>query len=213
MKKTELVDILKPPNFSKSGIVKTREEAYKNGDWLGTFNLWIVQDDPFPAIIYQQRSYQSIWAPGKLAVTAGGHYLAGENIKDGLREAQEELGKKYSFKELTFLGRRIYVGYDSNKNEKRNIVDIFIVKDNSSITAFKPDTKEVSSLSPCSIKDLVKMYSIKNYSFMAQAFFSDGSRKKIKINKNSFPYNWDNYHEKMVFLAKRFLDGEKYLYY
>lgn len=210
---TELVDILKPPNFSKSGIIKTREEAYKNGDWLGTFNLWIAQDDPVPAIMYQQRNPKSIWAPGKLAVAVGGHYLTGENIKDGLREVQEELGKKYSFKELTFLGRRIYVGCDNNKNEKRNIVDIFIIKDNSSIATFKPDPEEVYSICLCSIRDLVKMYSSSSYSFTTQTFLSNGGIKEIKVNKDSFPYNWDNYHEKMVYLSERFLDGEKTLCY
>ena len=213
MKNTELVDILKPPKFLKSGAIKTREEAYKNGDWLGTFNLWIVQDDPTPAIIYQQRSLKSVWAPGKLAVAVGGHYLAGESMRDGLREVQEELGKKYSFDKLTSLGRRVYVGYDNHNNEKRNIVDIFIVKDNSSITTFKPDPNEVYSLCLCTIKDLVKMYSSNKYSFTTQAFLSGESRKEIKISRKSFPYNWDNYHEKMVYLSERFLRGEKPLYY
>ena len=74
----EFVDILKPPDFTKSGIVKTREEALKNGDWTGTFNLCVVQDKPVAAIVYQQKSTDAEWAPGKLGMAAGGHYLAGE---------------------------------------------------------------------------------------------------------------------------------------
>lgn len=213
MKNKELVDILQPPSFLKSGVIKSREEAYQDGDWIGAFNLWIVQDNPVPAIIYQQRSIHSLWAPGNLAVAAGGHYLAGEDIEDGLREVQEEIGKKYSFKELTYLGKKIYVGYDNHKNEKRNIVDVFIIKDNSSIKTFKLNTKEVYSLCSCPIKELVKMYSLNDYSFTVQVFLSNGGKKKIRINKNIFPYNWDNYHEKMVYLSEGFLNGEKRLFY
>lgn len=108
----EKVDILTPPTFKKSGEVKPRNQAWANGDWIGTFNLWIVQDDPMPAIIYQQRSSNSSWAPDKLDVTAGGHYQADETIKGGLREVKEELGKDYQFKDLTALGRKLHVSPD-----------------------------------------------------------------------------------------------------
>ena len=162
---TELVDVLKPPDFSKSGIVRTREEAYKNGDWLGTFNLWIIQDNPIHAIIYQQRSPKNIWEPGKLAVVAGGHYLAGEDIREGMREAEEELGKKYYYKDLVKLGRRIYVGLDKRSTERRNIVDVFMIKDNSPLSTYRLDSNEVYSVCSCPIAELVKMYTTSNYSF------------------------------------------------
>lgn len=44
----EQVDILKPPTFEKSGVVKSREQALDAGDWIGTFNLWIVKRQPVP---------------------------------------------------------------------------------------------------------------------------------------------------------------------
>lgn len=68
----ELVDVLKPPDFKKSGVIKTREEALKSGDWVGTFNLCIVQNTPVAAVVYQQRSPEAKWAPGKLGIAAGG---------------------------------------------------------------------------------------------------------------------------------------------
>jgi hypothetical protein len=42
----EKVDVLIPPGFKKSGEIKTVRQAIADGDWLGTFNLWIVQTDP-----------------------------------------------------------------------------------------------------------------------------------------------------------------------
>jgi hypothetical protein len=55
----EKVDILIPPTFKKSGKIKTLSQAWDDEEWIGTFNLWILQDSPQPAIIYQQRSPKS----------------------------------------------------------------------------------------------------------------------------------------------------------
>ena len=49
--KRESVDILTPPTFEKSGIVKLREDAWNNNDWIGTFNLWIVRDIPEASVV------------------------------------------------------------------------------------------------------------------------------------------------------------------
>lgn len=70
----ECVDILIPPLFQKSGDTKPRKQAIADDDWIGAFNLWIIQTDPVPAIIYQQRSPNSTWEPSKLDVSAGGNY-------------------------------------------------------------------------------------------------------------------------------------------
>ncbi len=89
-----MVVILEPPTFRISGVFKPIAQALDDEDWVVTFNLWIVQAKPIPAVVYQVRSLDTGWAPGKLDVTAGGHFSAGEEIKDGLREVREELGKE-----------------------------------------------------------------------------------------------------------------------
>jgi hypothetical protein len=167
----EKFDILTPPDFKKSGKVKTAVQAIEDGDWLGTFNLWIIQNKPAPAIVYQQRSPNASWCPLKLDVTAGGHYTAGESIKDGLREIREELGKKYDFKKL------------------------------------------VHAIFSCPIDELLKAHTKRGYAFAAIGLTNSGKITTIKVSKNSFPYNWDNYHFKIALLAKRFLQGEKDLLY
>ena len=108
--KREKVDILTPPTFEKSGIVKLREDAWNNEDWIGTFNLWIVRSLPEPSVVYQIRSPNSTLAPGLLDVTAGGHYMAGEVIADGMREVEEELGRRYEMSDLLSLGKKNIYG-------------------------------------------------------------------------------------------------------
>ncbi len=208
----EEVDILIPPQFEKSGVVKTLEEAWNDEDWIGTFNLWILQDLPTPAIVYQVRSPNSNWAPGKLDVSAGGHYSAGEEIKDGLREVREELGKNYNFDQLIKLGRKIHVSPDTLGRERHNLVDIFLIRDNSDISTYKLEEKEVYGICTCPIDKLIKVHT-ENFIFKVPLLTSTGKVVEIEVNSDSFPYNWDNYHFKITLLADRFLKGEKYLMY
>ena len=209
----ELVDILLPPRFEKSGVVKTREEAWQNRNWIGTFNLWITQDKPEPAIVYQKRSADSSWGPNLLDVTAGGHYRAGESAKDGLREVKEELGKTYEFKDLTYLGRKIHISPDEKKRMRHNVLDIFMVKDNSVLEKYILEKDEVEMICLCPINKLIKVHTIQGYAFKIQGLTNKKEVTEITVTMDSFPYNWDNYHLKIALLAKRFLAGEKHLIY
>lgn len=212
-KRIEEVDILTPSTFEKSGVTKPIKQAWDDEDWIGTFNLWILQNKPTPAIVYQLRSPKSSWAPGKLDVTAGGHYLAGEELFDGLREVEEELGKKYKKKELTYLGKKMHVSPDVNGKMRQNIVDISFILDNSSLNSYLLEAAEVYAITSLPIDELIKVHTIPKYHFQAKAITVDNKTIELIVKKNSFPFNWDNYHFKIALLADRFLKGEKYLLY
>ncbi len=209
----EKVDILTPPTFEKSGVTKDINQAWDDEDWIGTFNLWVLQNQPIPAIVYQVRSPKTIWAPGKLDVTVGGHYSAGEELFDGLREAEEELGKKYQNNELSYLGRKIHVGPDTNNKMRHNIVDVSFVIDNSPIDTYSLQVDEVYAIAIIPIVELIKIHTETNYQFRVKAITADKDIIELSVEKNSFPFNWDNYHFKIALLADRFLKGEKNLIY
>jgi isopentenyldiphosphate isomerase len=214
MKNTELVDILLPPNFEKSGRTITRKEAITSREWTGVFNLWIVQSKPVPAVLYHLKSSPKKWESGKVGVVAGGHYHAGEDVTGGLREVEEEIGKRYQMQDLTSIGRRLYVGMEKDgKGVRQNVVDIFVVKDNTPIENFMLDPEEVEAICALPISELVKMYSEDEYSFETQGITHTGNKLSMRISKDSFPYNWDNYHKRMVYISERFLKGEKNLHY
>lgn len=209
----EQVDILEPPTFKKSGKVKNIVDAWNDRDWIGTFNLWIIQRQPNPSIVYQQRSPNCSWAPNKLDVTAGGHYSAGEEIMDGLREVREELGKDYKPEQLLYLGRKLNVSSDTKKRIRHNVVDIFIIEDNSDLKSYKLQENEVYAIYACPIDDLIKVHTINNYSFKVKGITSKGEDVEIEVTRESFPYNWDNYHFKIALLADRFTKHEENLIY
>lgn len=209
----EIVDILAPPFFAKSGKTKTLEQAWHDQNWIGTFNLWIIQKRPKPAIVYQIRHPNASWAPNKLDVTAGGHYQAGEELFDGLREVEEELGKIYQPEQLTYVGRKIHVSPDQLGNERRNIVDIAFIVDNSPLDSYVLQKDEVFAVCSCPIDELIKTHTDPDHSFTTEILTADGKRKPLTVKRDSFPENWDDYHFKIALLAKRFIGGDKHLIY
>jgi hypothetical protein len=209
----ENVDILVPPLFKPNGKVKTRGQAYRDGDWIGTFNLWIVTNEPEPSIIYQQRSPQVAWAPNALDVSAGGHFLAGEKLTDGLREVDEELGKHYTPKQVTFLGRKLYVGFNTNGTSHNNIIDIYMTEDDTPLESYVLEESEVYALCKCSVKELLKVHRDPGYQFTADALTATGEQFQITVTKDIFPENWDDYHHKIAILVDRYFRGERDLIY
>jgi 8-oxo-dGTP pyrophosphatase MutT (NUDIX family) len=209
----EMVDVLKPPTFEKSGVVKTMAQGIADEDWLGGFNLWILQTDPVPSIVYQQRNLDAGWAPGKLDVTAGGHYSAGESTRDGIREVEEELGRTYDFADLTVLGRKLNVDYDTKGRVRNAVVDLFFVVDNSSIESYVLQVEEVYAVCVCPLSELLKVHADPDYSFVASGVSNQREAVSLRVSADSFPYNWDRYHYKIALLAQRFFNGETHLIY
>jgi isopentenyldiphosphate isomerase len=81
--------------------VKRRDAVHRDGDWHVAFHLWVTRGD---GVLLQRRARTKASWPGFLDATAAGHLLAGERVRDGLREAEEELGVAYAFERLTALG-------------------------------------------------------------------------------------------------------------
>jgi hypothetical protein len=211
-----LVDVLDPNGFGKTGQAVDIEQAWREGLWIGTFNLWVVQDvSPGSYILYQRRKATSTWAPLCLDVSAGGHYEAGEVLLDGLREAKEELGRTYDPTDVTFIGRRLYVA-DISGRRIRNVVDVCIVRDDAPLSDFQPQESELAGLYRCRIDELLALHRGDISSFRADGVkFSNGYlvEHTYDTERDSFPYNWDHYHQKMACLCKRYLDGMRPILY
>lgn len=206
----EEVDELLAPDFKPSGKIKTRLQTYKDHGWVGVFNLWIVTNNPQPSIIYQQRGPDVKWSPLKMDVSVAGHLQTGEKV--GLREAREELGKDYQTSSLTYLGKKLYIdprpGYTI-----QDVIDIYMVEDNSPLENYDLQKEEVYAICRCPIKELLKAHRDSKYSFDVIGITNERRPTTISVGKGSFPFNFDNYHYKMVLLANRYFNNEKELLY
>lgn len=209
----EKVDILLPPEFNKSGFVKTRDQAIAEGDWLGGFHLWVIRTKPQPALLFQRRSPQKPTFPNLLDVSAAGHYLAGETVSDGLREVQEEIGKNYSFKQLTYLGKKIFVDFDSRGRKLQTVNDVFFTIDNDPLTTFTLQKQEVASLLIIPIADLKAVFTKANYRFTVSGILQNQHPITQTVSKNDFIKNWDHYQYKIALLTEKFMAKERNLLY
>ncbi|TFE02266.1 NUDIX hydrolase [Jeotgalibacillus salarius] len=80
---------------------KARSEVHEKGYWHETFHCWLVENN---SLYFQLRSEDKKDYPGLLDITAAGHLLAKETVRDGVREMQEEIGIQVPFEQLQSLG-------------------------------------------------------------------------------------------------------------
>ena len=90
----ELFDILEE-NGSKSGIVRERGVAHRDGSLHGTVHIWIFRNRPDGGrdVLLQKRSRVKDSNPGCYDISAAGHIEAGDDaLPAACRELREELG-------------------------------------------------------------------------------------------------------------------------
>jgi hypothetical protein len=206
----EYVDILTPPRFEPSGVVKPVVDAIKAGDWLGVMNLWIVR--PGPALLYQERPPGG-WAPGKLDGSVGGYYRASESGLDGLREAEEELGWKCPEGDVTLIGRHLSVGVDEKGRERRLVVTVFMTYCDLPLAGFTLDPKEVPAIYEIPLANVVKALSDRRVTFTARGLSSGGQPVERVTSGDDFSYVFGGYHLRIAQIAKKFAEGQRVFCY
>lgn len=211
----ERVDILTIPDFKKSWIVKTRDQAIQDWDWIWTFTLSIIREamaSGLVSILYQVRSPKSWWEPWKLDVAVWWHYQAWEGLEWGLREAKEELWKDYNLNNIIYAGRRLNVSLDTKWRRRNNVVDVSFLVDNSYLNTFFLNESEVYGLCECPINELLRAHQ-EDYSFDIEVLKHDWTKENKSVSRDSFPQSRDDFHHKVILLADRFVKWDKNLKY
>lgn len=198
---------LLPPIFSDFGPSMSIEEAIKQGRWIATVNLWVLQTEPVPSILYQQRSSAKSWAPEKLDVVAGGKVDEGESlIETLLRETKEEIGLEVSPHACTYVGKRLHVG-ETPYGFQNTVLNLYVTVNNQPLSEYVLQKEEVSGIYALDIDQLLKLHRGELENFLATGLSEDGSESKINVTPALFPENWDNYHQKIAELAKKYFQG------
>lgn len=97
----ERVDVLDDAG-RPTGVIKPRAQVHRDGDWHRSFHLWIVREGHL--VVFQRRAKGKDLEGGKLDVSVGGHFRAGESLAEVVREAEEELGLIVAPEALIYLG-------------------------------------------------------------------------------------------------------------
>jgi isopentenyldiphosphate isomerase len=101
-----LIDIFND-RYEHVGI-EEKKTAHAEGLWHRTFSCLVI--NPVAGTVLLQKKTPGRFAfdrPDYADFTVGGHYHAGEDIPDGVREAREELGlKSLTYSDFVGLGIR-----------------------------------------------------------------------------------------------------------
>lgn len=207
MSETELLDIY-DDSLTHIGV-KPRNQVHRDGDWHRTFQCWvIIQYQGKPSIVLQKRGADKTAFPNFYDISAAGHYTAGEDVIDGLREIEEELGITVTVDELIPLGRRISIATYSG-NIDREISDVFFVNYDGAIESFEYDPEEVAGLAVMSIEKGLELFSGMVDAVQCDAYQPELTQ--VEVRKKDFINHVDSYIYKVFALAKRFIEGDKHL--
>ena len=208
----ELVDVYDEA-LNKVGVV-TRDEAHRKGYWHLNLHCWIVTKRKGGAVIFQVRSEDKSTFAGLLDSTVGGHYKAGERLEDVVREIKEEIGIEPRVETLVPLGSRVDVaGYEGLS--KREIAEVFFIRDDRPLRAYKVDPLEVRALVEVRIWDGLRLFSGRAKKIKAAGVEWDkagmSTEAKMEVTKGSFVPKMDSYYMTLFIMAMRLLKGDRYL--
>ena len=102
----ELFDILHEDG-TKTGVVKERGVAHREGALHGTVHIWIVRpkESGFDVLL-QKRSEMKDSNPGDYYISSAGHMAAGDDpLQASVREMKEELGLDVRPEQLHYVGK------------------------------------------------------------------------------------------------------------
>ena len=204
----EMLDIY-DENLAHIGV-KDRPAVHRDGDWHRTFHCWIIfrGDDGQDYVVMQKRAPGKEMFPNRLDITAAGHYEAGETMVDGVREIREELGIDVDFANLIPAGIRMSVA-KQNDLVDYEFNEVFFLIDNRPLDAYVLQADEVSGLVCFAIDDGLALLFEETDAITAQAVGLGAD--EIVIHREDFILAADQYNQRILQLAKRCLNHDKYL--
>ena len=133
---------------------ETRETVHKKGLWHETFHCWLVDGTN---VFIQKRSAAKKDFPSLYDITAAGHLTADEEVMDGIREIEEELGIEVDplkLKQMDIVQDVITLPGFIDKE----FANVFLYTSNFSLNDFTLQQEEVDSIHAVSIEDLQALF-------------------------------------------------------
>lgn len=202
--------------------IELREIVHQKGYWHKTFHCWIVfkNANNEVCVMMQKRAASKKSAPNKLDACVAGHYSAGENILGGIREFKEETGIDIDAKELIPLGIRVSVSDYKENQINKEFQEVFFINKVIPLSKFELPPDEVAGMVELPVKKCMQLFSGEIDYFYATGIFNDDVKcknhepiiKETKITNDDFISFVDNFHFKIMILAERALENEKYLF-
>lgn len=164
--------------------VASRSDVHKNGYWHEAFHCWFIRKEAGINYIYLQlRSKHKKDYPNLLDVTAAGHLLADETVRDGVREIKEEIGIDLAFEDLVQLGVINYCVVKDNFIDKE-FAHVFLYMSDNSLDDFTLQVEEVSGMVKGKFEDFAKLWFGEKAEIEISGFEINEDGKKLVIKEH-----------------------------
>lgn len=202
-----LLELFDPATGRPLGPSRSRELVHRDGDWHGSFHLWIFRPGATPVVYLQIRGEDM--PLGRFDATVAGHYRPDERPEDGVRKAREELGIMVRFEDLIPLGKRLAVLQEAGL-KSYEINDIFLWPTAQELGDFRSGSTEVKRLFEVPVPQMIKLWSSSGYWYEAEGLelLNGGlQRHRCWISRDSFVPSLDAYPCKVAIQIERYLEG------
>lgn len=181
--------------------------AHKLGMWHEVFTCQFINEEKETAIFQiKNHNHNNIHDKDLIEITVGGHYKAGEKMKDGVRELKEETGIDVDFEDLKYLGVRQVATTVNPSYIVREFQHIFLGFTNKDITEFNSLDDEVTEFIEFNIDELIELLLGKK-----EFIYGNTGKEKIKITTENFVENYlkgDKLYLRLLIAAKRYINKE-----
>ncbi|WP_377890566.1 NUDIX domain-containing protein [Alkalihalobacillus sp. R86527] len=163
--------------------VATRKEAHEKGYWHDAFHCWMVTvEEEKPSIYLQLRSREKKDYPYLLDITAAGHLLSDETVKDGVREVKEEIGIDVAFASLMPL---CVLNYSVHRNQfiDKEIAHVFLYLTPLSLKDFTLQKEEVAGMVKADLYEFAALWEGTIDTIPIEGFEIDSEGRKMLIDE------------------------------
>ena len=201
----EKIDVLDATGVP-TGEVVWKSEAHRLGLWHRCFHCWVAgYDTGGPYFLVQRRAPQKDTWPGYLDVTAAGHLQSGEEIMDGLRELEEELGISADPKSLIPLGTR-RIEQNISEGCDREFHEVFLLPNSTPPRKLCLQESEVEAVLRISLDEAERLGAGET---VAAEEWRHGQPSIVEAGLADFVPNEDDYLARVVGAAQQALEGRR----
>lgn len=185
-----------------------RSEIHERGLWHRVFHCLIVSDRGGGSVVLQRRAATKAAFAGRLDLSATGHLAAGERPVDGLRELAEELGVEVAPSALVPLGERHLVDDNGEGRWNRELVSVFLVRDDRPLSAYLPDPREVDAVVDVPVDAALELFAGDRSVLPVHGIDADGRPMTLDLSIDHLVPG-DGYWITLLVMARRLLDGAR----
>lgn len=197
-----------------TGVVKPRGQIHRDGDWHRALHVWVagIDEAGSPFLMFQRRSPRKDTWPHRYDATVGGHYRAGESLTDTLREIEEEIGINPDGLVLRPLGVRVCADEAQPGIVDRELEDVFLLRDDRPLEAFRPDPVELVALTRFPLNALLPFLAGENNQVQGLSI-APGATQSVPVTvlSDDFIPTIDRYFLRVAIAVRNALRGDRYV--